>query len=446
MDSPTVRQANAANRDPESFWFIAAVCLLLTVSAALRFRGLADSLFEDEVWVARLLKSGDLRPHTYAIPVGFYLLGRLWAAIAGYSDFALRIPAAVFGVLLCAVPFAAPLPRLTRYFWAALLAFSSPFLYYSARLKQYTVEATLDTLLIVLFLRASESCSRRDWTYFFLTASVAVFLFHSPVFIVAAAGLAALVSRKTRSRTVIVAFIGVGVLAIAAYATYMSPGLETARIHGDMEEWFSRTGRWVASPRDLLSNTLHWTGHALNLARGGLVVTFVLVCNWLNHERRLSILILAVAPPSVAILLSMLHLYPYGEVRLMLFCFPGLYLLIAVAMGHLSRQPIVPVVALAVFSFQGIARAPYDTTYMRTPDLKDVYAMIATDRAREPIVATPSFATPLLYYYPELGTRTEIRTISSPDRPGWYLQLASDLKKRGSFTLEREGVIATRVP
>src|SRR5688500_3498692 len=173
-----------------SLWFGIAAAILLVAAAALRFGALDTTLFEDEVWVARLVR-GDavFAPHTYATPPLFYAVNRAWVMARGRSDVALRQPAALFGVVLCAIPLLAPRPFLVRLLWSALLAFSSPLIFYSARLKQYTLEASAVALLIVLFLHAERDQRRRPWIVFFAVSIAAVMTLFSPVFIVFTLGV-----------------------------------------------------------------------------------------------------------------------------------------------------------------------------------------------------------------------------------------------------------------
>ena len=427
-------------------WYAAAAITLLVCAAAIRFASLDHSLFEDEVWVARLLVRGGLRPHTYAVPPLFYGIGRLWTAMRGASDVALREPAAAFGVVLCAIPFLAPLPRLTRFLWSALLAFSSPLIFYSERLKQYTLEASVGTLLVVLYLRAAEGKRASQWVLFFGVAAAGVLTLHTPVFVAAAIGVAALLKPPFGRVRVVIAFGFIGALAAGAYLAYMSPGPETAGLHGDMNVWFTQTGRWVTSPALLLSNTKHWIGQALNLTPWALWVVLALGILWIAIERDVVTVALALVPPVIAAIASTAHVYPYGEVRLMLYCFPTLYLAVSRMLTTFSKR--IPAGALLAIPFvvSGVVRDPYATTYMRLPDLRAMFALVARTPATESVYADASYAAPLLYYYPALAGRTRVVTLTAPVGPGWYVQRQAGFKGGGSVVLQEDGVVAVRVP
>lgn len=455
MSGTTLREAIAirnrriiacVHRDESRAWFVAAAVAVLTCAAALRIADLGHSLFEDEVWVATLVRHGGLRPHTYATPPLFYCLMRGWAFVRGTSDVALREPAATFGVILCALPFFAPLPRMTRLLWSVLLAFSSPLLYYSDRVKQYTLEGCAVTLLLILFMRASEDDSRRLWIAFFSVAVVAVALLHTPIFVMVAAGGASLLRKRTRRPAILFGFAVIAAVWASAYFLFVAPGPETARVHGDMDAWFELTGRWVDSPRSLITNSTFWLGHALNLTRGGIACLLAVIVFWTVRERDWHTLTLALVPPAIAAAASTVHAYPYGEVRLMIYCFPGLYLIISRSVELLTRTRTLAALLIVPFVIAGVGNSPYPSTYMRTPDLRVIYTAVARSQPDEIIIADPSYAAPLLYYHPQLRDRTRVATVPDASSAGWYLQTASRFRSRGSVVIEQGGVVATKVP
>src|SRR5947209_1681842 len=280
-----------------AFWYAVAAGLLLTLAAAIRIRLLGTTLFEDEVWVAQLIRKGGLAPHTYSTPPLFYAIGRLWASVRGVSDVALRQPPAFFGVALCALPLAAPRDMRVRLIWSVLLAFSSPLLFYSTRLKQYTLEAFVVTALIVLFLRAYERESVVTWIAFFVIAAAGVLTLFSPAFVVAAAGVIVIFTRRVRNLALISSFIVIGALAVFAYVAYMAPGPTTPGLHGDMNAFFGTHGRWVASLPSVYANTREWVGQAMNLVPFWWIVVIPLAAIWLIAQRGFAIAALAVLPP-----------------------------------------------------------------------------------------------------------------------------------------------------
>jgi hypothetical protein len=427
--------------DNAGLWYAIAFGVLLVAAAAIRFHALGTTFFEDEVWVADLIRHGGWHPHSYSTPPLFYAIGRAWSSLRGFSDQALREPAAFFGVALCAVPLFAPLPRFTRFAWAALLAFSSPLIFYSERLKQYTLEAFFATVLIVLFLRLRESQSALTIVIFFTASAAAVLTLYSPIFLLGA--MAVISIRRPRLLT---GFALVFALCGIAYLGWLKPGPESIRLHGDMTGFFTANGRWVTSPSLFVANTLHWMGQALNLIRFWWLAIGILVLVWIARERNAVLLLLAILPPLEVAAASVFRLYPYGEVRLMIVCFPALFLLIASSLAEAARRVPALMLLLAPIIFTGIGRDVYNDTYMHVYDLRPMFTMVAAGHhTGEAIYADPSFAAPLVYYYPGMTADIRWTVAGTTSLPGWYVQRAATFRATGSGTVLRSGdVIAVR--
>jgi hypothetical protein len=237
-------------------------------------------------------------------------------------------------------------------------------------------------------------------------------------------------------------FLGVGLLAAGAYVAYMAPGPESAKLHGDMTEWFTVTGRWTTSTSSFIRNTTEWLGQAFNLTPLWWLVMGAFGLLWLAAKRDLPMLAMAAVPPLIAIAASVARFYPYGETRLMLMCFPALYLITADAISIAARR--VPLLLLIVVPFM-FRTDTYDRTYMKTPDLRTMLATVA--RGNDTIYADLSFAAPLSYYYPQVMSRTHIITVPAPSSSGWYLQKSTSFDPDGAPVVIREGnAIAAHVP
>lgn len=412
-------------RHDGQFWFWTAVLLLLVLAAAIRFRDRGATLFEDELWVAVLLKRGGFAPHTFNIPPLFYGCMRLWTRLRGTADPVLREPAMFFGVLACAIPLAAPRPWRVRFLWSLLLAFSGPLIFYSTRLKQYTLEAAFVTALIVIFLHAYERGGTARWTSFFAAAAIGLATLHMAVFIVAAAGLLCLFTRQTRRWPIVGGFALLAAIFAAAYVAYLAPGPMTTILHGDMGRFFTITGRWVDSPRSLVANTAFWAGHAMNMIPFWWIVVTALGILWLAAARNAATVVLCILPPAFAAAASVFHVYPYGEVRLMIFCFPAFYLLVAESLAFVSiRAPLI-LLAAVPFVMNGVTGETYNA-YMGVTDLRGMVAAVAHGhRAGEPILTEHSFTPVLAYYCPDCRADLHEGVADSAAAPGWYVQRTS---------------------
>src|SRR5882762_10648931 len=73
-------------RDDAGLWYAIACGALLVFAAAIRFRSLGATLFEDEVWVAELVRRGGWHAHSWSTPPLFYAICRGWISLRGVSN------------------------------------------------------------------------------------------------------------------------------------------------------------------------------------------------------------------------------------------------------------------------------------------------------------------------------------------------------------------------
>lgn len=409
--------------DDDSSWYWIACGAVLVAAAIARTAHLGDSMFEDEVWVAKLVRDGGWRPHTFATPALFYALERAWIAVRGFSDVALRQLPAFFGVALAALPLAAErlapglTDRTTRFAWCVLLAASSPLLYYSMRVKQYTLEAFVSALLVLLFFGALQSRARA--IAFFAAAIVATLGLLTPIFTIAAAGITFLTTRHRRSLPFLAGFAASGIAFVVAYLGWIAPGAESTRLHGDMDVWFTTTQRWMDRPSLIVPTTLHWLGQAFNLTPFWWIVVPLLVGLWLARGGQWRLVLFAAIPPLLILAASVVHKYPYGEVRLMSFAFPAIYLAVASA---LARRRAFLLLLLPFI----LGAGAYGRTYMHTDDLHPLFDYVVRNRAKDELIfADPSYSAPLLYHHPELAPYVRPLPASSD---GWTIAPAREVK------------------
>jgi hypothetical protein len=258
---------------------------------------------------------------------------------------------------------------------------------------------------------------------------------YAPLFLLAAMAVVSI--RRPR---LLAGFALLFALGGFAYFGWLKPGQESIRLHGDMTGYFTASGRWVTSPSLFITNSLHWMGQSLNLVRFWWLAAGILVLVWLIRERNVVLPLLAILPPVAVAAASVFHLYPYGEVRLMIFCFPALFLLIAVSLAEAARRVPALTLLLAPFVLMGVSRDVYNDTYMHIDDLRPMYTMIAGGHAKgEAVYADPSFAAPLIYYYPWIAIDVRSGPTLTTAGPGWYIQRTATFRAAGERTALRIG-------
>ena len=157
--------------------------VILVLSAALRLYGLADeSLWLDEGFTAHRATESlrelaiDFRHETQTV---LYYVGELvWCAAFGTSEYALRLPSAVFGVaavwgvfLLAREIFSASVGL-----WAALLLAVNPFaIFYSQEARPYSLFLAAAIFSLYFLLRMLRRLDKRAILLYLLATSIALY-------------------------------------------------------------------------------------------------------------------------------------------------------------------------------------------------------------------------------------------------------------------------------
>ena len=309
------------------------------------------------------------------------------------------------------------------FLWIFLLAFSSPIGFYSSQVKQYATEVAFAVLTICLFVHLTQRVSSwTRWLLFTVVGVVGCMTLYTPIILFSSTFIGCsyvvLLSGKSEKRlhskalwlnvcshaTIFVAFA----VAYFGYLRLDLPG--DAVVVAYWQEGF-----WDGSARFAVTSTLHWVGHALNLTPQFLLIAGVSVLFWVGKDfsstwqRHSSVVLICILPILIALCVSALHLYPYGEVRLMLYAAPGVLFLCAIGAAEVLISSIGRLAAplwgliLLLFLNNGIVNDTYNSSYMRNYDLQFVYDYISLNhKGDEPIVISGILAAPLVYYYPEL--------------------------------------------
>ncbi len=188
--------------------------LLFAVALAVRLYRLdAQSLWLDEGSTWQMIQSGwlSLFGELFYPPAGYplyHVLLKAWVAIAGDSEWALRLPSALAGaatapmLYLLAYELARDVPtvseRAARWYGVAPVALLivSPFaIWYAQDAKVYSLLLLWSTVLLWLVLRAVRAPTRQAWLVFLAVAVLGVFVHRLAVLLVLGGWLAVLLVR-----------------------------------------------------------------------------------------------------------------------------------------------------------------------------------------------------------------------------------------------------------
>jgi mannosyltransferase len=322
--SPEAGSDDSANVVRSGFegWALAGIVL---VAAALRWHGLGEEPWYDEIWThlrCTALSFGELAA-TYDSQnhhILYSLLAKLSLEAFGDSTLALRLPAAAFGVLGIVAVYALGREVASRregLFAAALLAVAYHHVWFSQNARGYTALACWCAVATWLLLRALADDSRSLWLIYGVAGALAAYTHLTMLCVVAAhAAIVLQVWLLARSRgepapgwNALLGFAVLAVLVLALHAPIASQLWEvntTEGRSGIVGQW--STPAWTA--QELAAGLARAFSRALV---GGLVLVLAAAGLWRLARRRWIVAELFVVPVLVSgalLLASGHHLWP----------------------------------------------------------------------------------------------------------------------------------------
>jgi hypothetical protein len=329
-------------------------CLILLFAAAVRFRLLGTpSLPFDDAWVAVIYRADGLLQalRLSATAPGFGLIVHLWLSITGFSNVAAEMPAFVIGVLLPPAAYLVSLrlgfARAPAAIVALALAGSPALVEFSARVKQYTLDAAASFLILAVAWRLLSDLRAPSRWWALLGASVVAMALSTPAVVVAmAAFVAAVLAAWRRRESLRPALAPLGVVAIGAVVVWIVI-VERFVTPGITRVWEPYLIQVNSGVWGLAESVLR---PAARVATAGLpygvvsipviAIAFLIV---LRHDRdRFWLLALPIAGAFAA---AALRIAPIGMKRTDCYMFPALALAVGLAAHYLGRWRTIALVA-----------------------------------------------------------------------------------------------------
>ena len=321
------------------------VAVLVMIAAALRYRQLSpSSLYLDDAWAALGYKAHGVRQLARTVfPDPLFALSTAgWLKAAGLSSFKAQLLPFTAGIVCPAAVYlvgrSMKLGTGAALLASALIAISPYHMIFSTRVKQYTLEALLATLMIGVAWWLLDAPSAYRWRVLTATSIAVTVAGLAVAPVVAGAYGAALLSIRRHpelARRAVASVAAYGVVALTIFVVVVKP-----RSHEELKRyWRSLGGFWTTPTHGSapLAGLFRALGH---LARGfsGLDQSIVLVVLAVAivgaFVRSLERAVVLVTPLAVAIVMSGLHIAPLGG-RVDVYLYPSLALLIAYAVEPL---------------------------------------------------------------------------------------------------------------
>lgn len=337
-------------------------------------------------------------------PPLYYLLLRPWLLLAGHSEFALRFPSALTGVLTTALLLRAGRVWLGRRaaWWAALLMALSPFhVWYSQEARMYAFLGLLALAVLMAFWQALHSRGLRTWAVLAGVSGLAYATHYFALYLplVGFAFLLATFQRHHRAlgRWTMVQALAVLPLAAWLVALYTVGG-------GDFGiGWIPRP-----QPTDLLrtlwSFGMAYDGRVTSLVVAGMLVWGGLLalgiwCGPGRGEARTLLALTLALPPLVTFLLSLRR--PTYVDRFFIASLPSFLLLAAAGLACLPRPARWAVgLALIGLSLWGVVRLHSEPLFVKE-DWRGATAYVEAHETVGDALALRHFqyVVPWRYYY-----------------------------------------------
>jgi hypothetical protein len=366
------------------------VVVALAVAAAaawLRRRQLGPpSLWTDDAWPALVTKvSWSNVPVVGLTAPGFAAILKVWLHVTGFSETKAQSVAFTFGIagpaLVWLVCVARGLGRPAAALATAILVTAPASVVYSARVKQYTLDAVIVIVLLWFAWRLIDAPQeRRRWLAFTIAAIVATALSSAIVPVVCGGYLAALLSARRAGRAnVVVAAKHLVVYAVFGavwWVTMLRPRLGTP-LHDYWRAFYFQTD----SPSDFLRSVAHTPtrfDHGFADVPSLLVPVLVVAAGVLAWKARRELAVLLITPLLVAAVLALLQLAPLGTGRTDLYLYPVVAVLLAVGASELMRRVKLPgLLVVVVLIAAMVASANTPSAYPQEDMKTAVSALVA---------------------------------------------------------------------
>jgi len=394
---------------------------------------------------------GLTRPLDYeqGAPIGFLFIEKILVLLLGNSEFILRLFPLVSGLLSVYLIW-----RITKkslglsgIFPVLMIALSSPLIYYSSELKQYSSDIMFSLLIIYLTifcLRASPKTG--NYILLGIAGAFSIWVSHPSIFVLAGVGLIlAYKALSAKAYKQIIPILSIGVTwALMLGLTYLislrylvgNTYLKEYWVNGFMPfppwnhlNWFQNAFSSLLGNIDPIFEQPYWTFLFFVLFVSGLISYF-------SRDRDFAILISV--PFLMVLLASALQQYPFSG-RLIFFLVPSLVLFIAeglslvytllvekwkyqVAIFAYGLSALFLLAIPGCFAVQNFITPPMDE------HIRPVLAYVQTNiRAGDTIYVYSGSVTPFRYYASTYGL--DLGTTIVPENSGGVNQFLRDVNR-----------------
>ncbi|MCK5146486.1 glycosyltransferase family 39 protein [bacterium] len=311
--------------------------LLVFLSSMAMLNGIAtQSLLLDETFFVRNLQNfpDGMVIGSAPSPPLYYLLTLLFTKVIGMSEGVLRlIPFlfAFFSVLILVKYLFAHLSGLTALVSLFLIVFSHPFVHYAGNAHPFTADVFATAAMFYLTIKVLNDDSVRRWLEWCVLALISLTLSYGAVFIVAGFGLVLLINdlvQKKRDLAIrhFLGLISLGLVVVVLLFTVFlkqKGNIDAAFYSNHVTSFPASLKPWVVAKWSLNSSR-DMLGYFFCGYESGAAVFLLMTMGiaQLLKEKKNILCALILSPIILSWVGSVIHVWPYGPFRTMLFVMP----------------------------------------------------------------------------------------------------------------------------
>jgi 4-amino-4-deoxy-L-arabinose transferase-like glycosyltransferase len=243
------------------------------VAGVLRLAGLQSGMWYDEIVTLVLSARHPIAqimtefPGVNAHPL-YSVLAHVSMAVFGESAWALRLPAALFGIASVVMVYVLAveiMPRVEAWAATAVIATSYHHVWFSQNARGYTAIGFLTLFSTYILIRAARTGRRSDYVWYALACAAGVYTHLTMVFVVAGHAAVILIGHAARWRPArtqpltpaLWAWVGAAAISAAAYAPFIPGLIALMGLETTQQAAGVATGGWALSEaiRGLLAGT-----------------------------------------------------------------------------------------------------------------------------------------------------------------------------------------------
>ena len=265
-------------------------------------------------------------------PIGFLMIEKLMVSLLGNHDWVLRL--FPFLAFLMSIPLLISIVKLefksdvVAFFSAAIFVLNSSILYYSAELKQYSVDVFVALLILYSLIKNINLATQKEVLVTALVGAISIFLSNIAIIILFSSGIYILFIHRNNIKQFNFFFLMPLLTWLLTFFLYYIQFIRNHPTHDFMISYWSARKAFptqqlfsTAFRNFVISKTQMLFSTFFDYAKTWLILLVFFACGIFTLFKKKQVLFFCVTPLLIHFLLSYFRLYPF-ETRLVIYLIP----------------------------------------------------------------------------------------------------------------------------